>query len=184
MVEYTVNNYGPLNKAVEVESEKYRALSKVRLGKAFLYFCAGAALLILAASLAYGLIRYLFSAPDFFLSGATSSEGLEESRMLQSLSNNEAARTLPDGTSAMIEREFTSFTKVQAESGEMVVTGKKFASENLQKPFLQYCYLEGTSGGLSGIQLAERLSDGTIELFQDDITLNRYARQYCRFTER
>lgn len=183
MVEYTTNDYGPLNRAIDVESEKYRALSKVRLGKAFLYFCAGAALLILSAALAYILIKYLFNSPDFFSLGASSAESVEEAAILKSLSDSETAGTQQGTTSAMVEREFTSFTKVQAESGEMVVTGKKFSSENLGKPFLQYCYLEGASEGLSGIQLAELLPDGTIEFFQENKTLNRYAQQYCRFTE-
>ena len=80
-----------------------------------------------------------------------------------------------------MDKEYTAFMKVQADSGEIIVTGRKFVSDDLSKPYLQYCYLEGAGRQLTGLQLAELNSDGSLEFFQEDETLRRYANDYCRF---
>ena len=181
MIDYTVNDYGPLNRAIEVETEKYRTLNAKRLGKAFLYVCAGLACLALAAALCYATFRYFSSDSGARGENIAASDKVKDLSNLRALGEgNESRNETALGINA-VDREYTAFMKVQADSGEIIVTGRKFVSENLSTPYLQYCYLEGAGRALTGLQLAELNSDGSLEYFQEDETLRRYANDYCRF---
>ena len=59
----------------------------------------------------------------------------------------------PGGCTVTPDKEYTAFTKVPTDSGEIVVTGRVFESGDWVKPSHQYCYLE--ISGLGG-RLADR----------------------------
>lgn len=181
MIDYTVNDYGPLNRAIEVETEKYRTLNSKRLGKAFLYVCAGLGCLALTIALSYATYRYFSSDLEARGRPVAASDKAEDLSNLRALGGGEESRNERALGINAVDKEYTAFMKVQADSGEIIVTGRKFVSDNLSKPYLQYCYLEGAGRQLTGLQLAELNSDGSLEYFQDDETLRRYANDYCRF---
>jgi len=95
--------------------------------------------------------------------------------------DEDAARDLREisETNSDAPVEYTVFYRMGTESGEIVVTGREFAKENLSVPTLQYCYLE--SGSLQGIPMAEKVAAESLTVETKDPLLIRYVESYCKF---
>ena len=181
--ESVVNNYATLNTAIETEVEKHRAHARLRHSRTFLNFCIGisliGALLTLTAYLYYTAQP---ERPDIGVLSESSEELRRRTMDLASLTARaEGTGVTNAGDTLPPEKEYSSFVSVYADSGERIVTGKKFDAGKWDRPKQQWCYVKTSTSAASGIPLARIRSNGEIEVVTKNETLRRYAADYCRF---
>ena len=201
MTEEVIYNYRSVNRAIDLEVDKYRAENWSRYSRIFLHVSLGIGGLAVLLALAWYI--YVSAVPPQrepleVVQGnlAQTAESLqitetavstpEESREiradLQKLEARDALVLETPRADALLppDKEYTAFTKVPTDSGEIVVTGRVFESGGWVKPSHQYCYLE-IPGLVGGSPIVDKESSGKPILHTTDDTLIRFAREYCRF---
>ena len=208
MREVSTNNFTTLNRAVSIETDRYRTQIRFFNSKTFLNFCFGVALLLLAAACAWYVYKKAMVEPEIRyvdrvignVEEATvdtfTREDIENElppTMLSTSEDNFQIRqdlvtlqqrdqTLSTDVDAIIppEKRYNAFTNIVTETGETITTGRVFLAGKWDTPIQQYCYLDlpGLVGGTPLVSVAE---DGTTVVETDNQTLIDFASRYCRF---
>jgi len=195
--EIVANNYAPLNKAVNLELDKYEAHNRLRYSKVFLNVCGGIGVLVLLLSVAWYLFTAAATSPGTGSGNSsieTSAVRLEDTtrstpeenqsirKELQDLETRDEDLLIVKKVDVLLppERQYTVFTNVATETGETVVTGRVFEAGEWGKPSHQYCYLD-LPGLVGGTPIVDLDSAGELILHSTDDVLVNFARKYCRF---
>lgn len=208
MREVSTNNFTTLNRAVSIETDRYRTQLRFFNSKTFLNFCFGAAVVLLASACAWYIYKKAMAQPeiryvdrvvtnvDETSLGTFTREDIENElppTMLSTTDDNLQIRqdlvsleqrdqTLSMNTDTIIppEKRYNAFTNISTETGETITTGRVFLAGKWDIPVHQYCYLDlpGLVGGTPLVSIDE---DGTTVVETDDQTLLDMASKYCRF---
>ena len=201
-VEVDLNDYSKLNRAIAIESDKYRSQMHLFQSQTFLFVCSGLAAAALGLALAYYIyraalavpeVRYIddvskvVSARDIETSPPESMQSTpEENRDIRSDLQHLESRdetTIEEVVQDILvppEKQYTAFTHVTTETGETITTGRTFTAGLWDKPSSQYCYLD-LPGIVGGTPMAHTIEDGSLVVTTDDTDLIRFAKEYCRF---
>jgi hypothetical protein len=185
--EVTTNNFATLNRAVSMETDRYRTQLRFFNSKTFLNFCFGAALVLLAGACAWYIYKSVGTLtredienelPPTMLS--TTEDNLQIRRDLVSLEQRD--ETLSTDIDAIIppEKRYNAFTNISTETGETITTGRVFLAGKWDIPVHQYCYLD-LPGLVGGTPLVSVDEGGTTVVETDNQTLIDMASKYCRF---
>lgn len=189
MNEVITNNYDTLNKAIDVEVEKAQAWSRLRYSQAALNVCLGIGALLLLAAIAFYIYAAALKLPDnkaierVIERVEGTQERLELRDDLRELEQRDAEvlEIIESDTIVPPEKQYTAFTRVTAESGETIVTGRNFIAGEWARPISQFCYrsVPGLVGGDPIAEIPPNSSD--IVVTTTDVVLQRFANNYCRF---
>jgi len=177
IAEYTVHNYHPYNVAVDNELAHHAAIaaavreeSRLRRAKIWL-FAAGAFAII---SLAVSLIVWLFTSPAMSLPiFAKTSESASE---LGALARGDVSKELSVST------RFNVFDKSPMATGEIVITSKEYAPEDLNTPEYQYCYVTNSTEIANAQQtLLAEVQNGRVDVKTNETYLLENALPLCTF---
>jgi hypothetical protein len=206
--EVTTNNFATLNRAVSMETDRYRTQLRFFNSKTFLNFCFGAALVLLAGACAWYIYKKAMAQPeiryvdrvvtnvDETSVGTLTREDIENElppTMLSTTEDNLQIRrdlvsleqrdeTLSTDIDAIIppEKRYNAFTNISTETGETITTGRVFLAGKWDIPVHQYCYLD-LPGLVGGTPLVSVDEGGTTVVETDNQTLIDMASKYCRF---
>lgn len=208
MREVTTNNFATLNRAVSMETDRYRTQLRFFNSKTFLNFCLGVALLLVAVACAWYIYKKAMAQPeiryvdrvvtnvDETSVGTFTREDIENElppTMLSTTEDNIQIRqdlvslerrdqTLSTDIDAIIppEKRYNAFTNISTETGETITTGRVFLAGKWDIPVHQYCYLD-LPGLVGGTPLVSVDEDGKTVVETDNQTLLDMASKYCRF---
>lgn len=178
---YVSHNFASMNRAIDNQIQKQELMSVIYRSQRYenstrtLFYVVST---ISIAALTGVLIWWLLNpnGPQF----TTISPVQGDITALKSLSDVERVDGIEGG---FIDTSFTVFHRNLTPSGDYVVTGKTYASDNLNQPYEQYCYLESAdaNGELSAKPLASY--DGSdFKTETSEAIFVKLAEQYCRFS--
>jgi hypothetical protein len=172
------NNYRYLNKAIDLEVDRYRKIGDYYTSRRFVYLSIVVVLVCLSL-LSLVAAYKLFQTPVWERFTQTVTTGGADSQALEQIFE---ASDIGVSDDPFISTSFTIFTRSLIETGEYVVTGATYQPEDLDVPFEQYCYLEHSTA--SGVLSAENLayvSEGQVNYETDDKFLRGIGESNCRF---
>ncbi len=197
MREIITNNYRVLNGAIDTEYKKIKSLLAYLNSRVFINYALGSGAFILLLALAWyvyslSLVREVVAAKQISVTDVTLTDNPIPQTMKSSTEENLKIRQdlirleQSDRENLSVdqiippEKQYTAFTRIESEGGDVIVTGRVFDSGAWDKPVSQYYYL-AIPGMVGGQHLAEINSDGAAEVADLDALLTHYAKNFCRF---
>ncbi|GEM_PF-1452224 len=180
-ISYVSHNFASMNRAIDNQIQKQELMSVIYRSQRYenstrtvFYVVSTLSIAALTAVLIWWLLNP--GGPTFTAIAPVQGDVLA----LQSLSDTESVSGAEGG---FIDTSFTVFHRNLTPSGDYVVTGKTYASDNLNLPYEQYCYLESAdaNGELSAKPLAS-YDGGDFKAETSEAIFINLAEQYCRFS--
>ena len=141
--EYTAYNFDPLNSAIDNQLETQRALiAEAKSRKRLLNNKRAFYLITCICMVAFTvvIIYWLLSKREIMdVVSPSKSDTFEETYDLEQISGSSEEEY-------GVNTSYTVFKKTTMASGEIIVTGKEYEPDSLDKPVYQYCYLDSPSG--------------------------------------
>jgi hypothetical protein len=206
--EVSTNNFTTLNRAVSIETDRYRTQLRFFNSKTFLNFCLGFSLVLIAAACAWYIYKKAMVEPDIRYVDrvvnnvvetaedavtriaienelpptmlSTTEDNLQIRQDLVSLQKRDEILSTDIDVIIPPEKRYNAFTNISTETGETITTGRVFVAGKWDSPVNQYCYLD-LPGLVGGTPLVSVDMNGTTIVETDDQTLIDLAARYCRF---
>lgn len=181
---YTHHNYDYYNQAADLNINKHYELNKIARYKRLEGYFKVALIVIIAlciVALTISLILWVHkqgtnkSAIENAQNTKSEQVLAEERKNMKDLIDNQENQPATFGVS----REFHMFNKQYTQSGDEVVTGKKFLPSDLENPVFQYCY--ASMPGSNKRDDIARKKDGEVSIVTKDHFLLENALPLCVF---